>query len=65
MAERPQTDIAQHRTCPWVTADAVAEKVIEGAARTGRYYWAKNSRNAIEQLGAQRCRQPAAELSSG
>jgi hypothetical protein len=57
--------IAQHRDCPFVSDDFFVEKVIDGAARTGRYYWAKNSRIAVEQHGAHRCEHPGDKLANG
>jgi hypothetical protein len=47
--------IAHHRECPFVSEDSFTEKVIDGAGKNGRYWWAKNSRIAAEQLGARRC----------
>jgi hypothetical protein len=57
--------IAHHRACPFVDESSFVEKVIEGDRANGRYYWAKNRRIAIEQLGARRCEHPGDKLSGG
>lgn len=54
--------IAHHRDCYFVSEDSFVEKIIDGAGRNGRYYWAKNSRIARERLGARRCKHPADKL---
>jgi hypothetical protein len=44
--------IAHDRECSFITEDSFVEKVLEMGGRQGRYFWAKNSRVAAEQLGA-------------
>jgi hypothetical protein len=57
--------VAHHRECFFVDEDSFTEKVLDNAERNGRYWWAKNSRIAAEQLGARRCRHPSDKLSRG
>src|SRR4051812_11269535 len=57
--------IAHDRECPFITEDSFVEKVLEMGGRQGRYFWAKNSRVAAEQLGARRCRHPGDRLTGG
>lgn len=57
--------IAHHRDCFFVSEDSFIEKVIDGAGKNGRYFWAKNSRIAVEQLGARRCKHPGDRLAGG
>ena len=57
--------IAHDRDCPFVTEENFVEKILHMGGRSGRYFWAKNSRIAAEQLGAQRCRHPGDRLAHG
>ena len=57
--------IAHHRDCYFVSEDSFIEKVIDGAGKNGRYFWAKNSRIAAGQLGARRCKHPGDRLAGG
>src|ERR687896_448387 len=57
--------IAHDRKCPFIAEERFVEKVITMGGRQGRYYWAKNTRIAIEQLGARRCRHPGDRLAGG
>ena len=54
--------IAHHRECPFIREEHFVMKVIDGAARSGRYYWAKTSRIAREQLSARHCKHPGDAL---
>jgi hypothetical protein len=54
--------IAHHRECPFIREEHFVMKVIDGAARSGRYYWAKTSRIAREQLSARPCKHPGDAL---
>ena len=56
--------IAHHPDCAFVSVDHFTEKVIRGGGHNGRYWWAKNSRIAGDQLGARRCKHPGDPLAS-
>jgi hypothetical protein len=57
--------ISHHRECPFIREELFVEKIIDGAAHNGHYYWAKNSRIAADQLGARRCKHPGDKLAGG
>src|SRR3712207_9265684 len=55
--------IAHHPSCPFVSRDHFEEKVVTGGGHNGRYWWAKNSRIAADELEARRCKHGADPLS--
>ena len=54
--------IVHHRDCPFIHEKFFIEKVVDGAGSNGHYYWATNSRVAIDQLDAVRCKHPGDKL---
>jgi hypothetical protein len=54
--------IAHHRECPFIREEHFVMKIVDGRGHGGRYYWAKNSRVAREQLSARHCKHPGDEL---
>lgn len=57
------TRTVHDRGCPFVSEENFVEKVLDNAGRNGSYRWVKNSRIAVEQLGARRCRHAGDRLS--
>jgi hypothetical protein len=46
------------RHCFYVDEDSFKEKVLDNVGRNGRYWWAKNSKIAEQQLNARACGHP-------
>lgn len=57
--------IAHDRACSFIREEFFVEKIIDGDGRNGHYYWAKNSRIAVNQLGARRCKHPGDKFAGG
>jgi hypothetical protein len=56
--------IAHDRECPFIREEHFVMKVVDGRGQSGRYYWARNSRVAREQLSARHCRHPGDRLAA-
>jgi hypothetical protein len=49
---------------PFIREEHFVMKVVDGRGQSGRYYWARNSRVAREQLSARHCRHPGDRLAA-